>query len=641
MKKFFTLFLVLLLVMAPALCVNAQCSVSTTVSSSSPQIGDTVKFTYKFSADKVIGSADLSFSFDNSKLKYVSSTLSANCVSSVIKVSYYDAQNTSKSLSVTFTFTATAVGNAYVNLDSSDIGDMDGNTLGVPTASKTITIKAKEKLPSNCNLSALKTPNGTLVPEFSPNVTSYTCTVDNSVTTFPMYETKADSKAKSECIGNVKLAVGVNTRSVRVTAQDGTTKVYTIKITRLPSGSTPAPTPAATPAAPITVNVSGKSMNLDKTITLALPSGFEKTDMDYNGTNVQCAVSGEICIVQLSADSDIQFYIYNKESSLFSPYLGISVAACDFIITSLPSQLPDGFSASQILIDGKSYPAATSGNLGSGYYLINVIDRATGESYWCTYCEQDKTVQRAPQSLLAAQETTVSGQVTPQPEKKKLINPIMLFLYCTAGALLLALIGVIIVVISKNSANRHKGNELPKRDWLGEGNNFNTAGEEYYNDEPYQPQSDSEGEVQNNFAPNPGAEPAETSQNQAEEAYDEFAPVERPLRKRFNSKKNKVDDDDFDLNERKKNKHDDDFEPDERRKNKHDDDFEPDERKKNKRDDDFEPDGRKKNKHDDDFEPDERRKSKRDDDFEPDERKKNKHDDVNSKFNEDIIYTDF
>ena len=97
------------------------------------------------------------------------------------------------------------------------------------TSNTTTKTKAKS---SNANLSNLgMNPND--LTGFSENKTSYDVTVPNNVTQVEIYATKKDSKASLTGTGIKKLQEGQNTANVIVTAEDGTTKTYTINIKRL------------------------------------------------------------------------------------------------------------------------------------------------------------------------------------------------------------------------------------------------------------------------------------------------------------------------------------------------------------------------------------------------------------------------
>ncbi|MFJ8236266.1 cadherin-like beta sandwich domain-containing protein [Ureibacillus sp. NPDC094379] len=108
-------------------------------------------------------------------------------------------------------------------------------------STKTYTITITRKASSNDNLSNLTLSQGTLSPEFAPSTTSYTATVGNSVSRIDVTATLEENTASlvidsdSVTSGNsttVFLNVGENPINVTVTAQNGSTKTYTITITR-------------------------------------------------------------------------------------------------------------------------------------------------------------------------------------------------------------------------------------------------------------------------------------------------------------------------------------------------------------------------------------------------------------------------
>ena len=90
---------------------------------------------------------------------------------------------------------------------------------------------------TNASLSSLSISGATLVPAFSRSVTSYTTTVPNSTDSVDVSATTSDGNASFTINGGtnatVALAVGDNTISIVVTAEDGTTtRTYTIVVTR-------------------------------------------------------------------------------------------------------------------------------------------------------------------------------------------------------------------------------------------------------------------------------------------------------------------------------------------------------------------------------------------------------------------------
>jgi gliding motility-associated-like protein len=100
----------------------------------------------------------------------------------------------------------------------------------------------------NANLANLVISSGTLSPVFAQGTTTYTASVGNGVTSVTITPTTADPTSSvkvngvtvtsGNASGSISLAVGANTITTIVTAQNGTTTVtYTVVVTRAPSSN--------------------------------------------------------------------------------------------------------------------------------------------------------------------------------------------------------------------------------------------------------------------------------------------------------------------------------------------------------------------------------------------------------------------
>ncbi|MCT4620813.1 MAG: cadherin-like beta sandwich domain-containing protein, partial [Marinisporobacter sp.] len=97
-------------------------------------------------------------------------------------------------------------------------------------------------LSSNADLSRINLSNVSLTPAFNPDQTKYTAGVGYSVNTITITPTKDDNHTKISVNGkevtsgqaseSINLNVGSNTITIVVTAEDQTTKTYTIEVTR-------------------------------------------------------------------------------------------------------------------------------------------------------------------------------------------------------------------------------------------------------------------------------------------------------------------------------------------------------------------------------------------------------------------------
>lgn len=117
------------------------------------------------------------------------------------------------------------------NINASSTNSVNAIKTNTNNVTNNTTAKTNSKS-SNANLSNLGIkPND--FSGFSENKTSYSVTVPNTVTEVEVYATKKDRKASLTGTGTKKLQEGENIANVVVTAEDGTTKTYTINIKRL------------------------------------------------------------------------------------------------------------------------------------------------------------------------------------------------------------------------------------------------------------------------------------------------------------------------------------------------------------------------------------------------------------------------
>ena len=472
MKKFFSVIIGACILVMTIMPFTAFAATSASVSKKEVHLGDTVTVTFTSNCARKAGSVDTIITFDESKLTYSSATgslgnFAANAQGGTIKTSDFGVNGTQK-YTLTVVFKAKAVGNAEVTLASNDISDIDGESagMGAGTASITVSVKAKNTvLSSNCNLKDLQPPAGcTLSPKFSANVTEYTCTVPYSVKSFPLEPTRADSTAKVSYFGSVSLAVGENTRGVKVTAQDGTVKTYTVKITRLAEN---AGTPSNRPDAPATptpdngnpvINVNGKEFEINKTIVSALPEGFEKEPFEYNGIEVESAILSSLRIVELSDGETSAFYIY--DSGKFEIYISIKVSGNAYsIIAKSDTDMAAFDTVALTLKDGTESNGWKLPALGDGYYAISVMNNATGEKYMAVYCTYDGSVQKLSKNLLKAADASVKT-AEPNPVQGKINTKILIL---GGACLCVAVLAAVIIVLA--------GKQMPKHTWEFEHNN--------------------------------------------------------------------------------------------------------------------------------------------------------------------------
>ena len=191
-----------------------------------------------------ISSGTLSPQFSSSDITYT-----ASVDNSVTQVTVTPTASDS-SATITVNGNTVTSGNGYI-LTGLTVGEPNTVTVIVTAQDSTtktyiITLTRAASLSDNADLGGLTISSGTLSPQFSSSDITYTASVDNSVTQVTVTPTASDSSATITVNGNTVtsgngyivtgLTVGEpNTVTVIVTAQDSTTKTYTITLTRAAS----------------------------------------------------------------------------------------------------------------------------------------------------------------------------------------------------------------------------------------------------------------------------------------------------------------------------------------------------------------------------------------------------------------------
>ena len=169
-----------------------------------------------------------------------------------IKVTNGTGSTTTFIDNTSYSFNCTAGKSGSVTIKASgNVADYDEETEEQKSASKTVKIKSSSSSggsssssgssgsssssskSSNANLSMLGvTPSKYDFSGFNSSTTTYNVTVPSDVNSLSVYATTASSKAKYSVSGNTNLKAGTNLIKVKVTAEDGTTKTYTIRVTK-------------------------------------------------------------------------------------------------------------------------------------------------------------------------------------------------------------------------------------------------------------------------------------------------------------------------------------------------------------------------------------------------------------------------
>ena len=207
------MYLIIIMAMAPK--VQAA-GLVIAFSKSTANVGDTI--TIKVTGNEVKGNVKL--------------TVSGNATLQKDTVSLENGP-ASVDLKVNGTGSIRVVATSVEEMQDSETGTpySTGGTITVEDVADSSNDTITEQESSNANLSNLGIrPND--FSGFTPGTTTYNVTVPEDVESVEVYAAAQDSEATISGTGNKTLEYGENTLSVVVTAEDGTTKTYTINVTR-------------------------------------------------------------------------------------------------------------------------------------------------------------------------------------------------------------------------------------------------------------------------------------------------------------------------------------------------------------------------------------------------------------------------
>lgn len=409
MKNFFKKSLSVLLVIGilATLLTFSVSAAGTTIAFSNKnlKVDDTLTVTVSVNAGEAMYGVSLVVNYDSSVLKYQSGAGSGGAGTLQI----VESPSGETKVSYTLTFTAIATGNCTItvsNCSYSTLGDDGAVDRSLTGAGATVNV-TDITLSSNANLKYLIPTAGTLSPAFSNSVTSYTIDVPYSTTVCKVNAETEDSAASFIVEGSANLKVGKNTRTIIVTAANGTTKSYTLTINRAAEEVTSSETTSSDDG-----NNGNEDDNPDSLLATsidALPkiAGFTAKLVDYKDISV-AVLSDENYTVYFmkEADSDsLSPYSYDEATGLFEKMTFIHQNDYYYLLTDIPedSYMPSQYYTSSTTINSESVKCYNSSDSvdSSFCYLYCYVD---GKYGFYRYDTKENVLQRYPELTLLTQE---------------------------------------------------------------------------------------------------------------------------------------------------------------------------------------------------------------------------------------------
>lgn len=223
----FTSIVIAIVMNLPTYAANGSMSVH--AKSTSLNVGDTTTLTV---------------TANNSMIFYKISSSDSSVVSVNASSGEIDSDEGS-SKSASYTLTAKKLGTATITVSTYDASDYDANSFS-STKTVTITVKEKEVVSSSVASNGTTTTTNTKSSDATlksitvggkkytnPGTTVTASNASASTSSVKIIAETNNSKAKVTGTGTKDLVTGTNKFNLKVTAEDGTTKTYTVKVTKL------------------------------------------------------------------------------------------------------------------------------------------------------------------------------------------------------------------------------------------------------------------------------------------------------------------------------------------------------------------------------------------------------------------------
>ncbi len=444
------------LVIVVLMTFTASAAGRTTISFSKNKInvGESVTVTVKFSYDKTIYIAEGMLSYDASCLKLTGSSGEYNGSSGATKM-LLDGKGTS--LSQSFTFTALKPGACEIRVYDTVVVPADEEIYNVTGSSAVLNINDKSAS-SNANLKSLYISAGSLSPVFSPSVTNYSITVGANVSELTVSTKTEDSAATVSVEGSKVMKTGKNTRKVIVTAPNGTTKTYTLNITKLAgesNSSTVSDSENTSSQEQIQeyddIVIDGKIYTIQTDISkVAAPAGFNIVSVVYNGKSYDAFQGADPSIIAFplfcEEDQASDLFLYDNTTGSFSPLTFIAANAGTFILFDIEDQsiIPEGFTQTKRVISGHETTVYIDGE-DSEYCLVYAKGPSAVLGLY-VYDSLENTVQR----YFGGLGSVVSSDNSVNIISKVLGDPsLRMIVICSLAAVIIVLIVLIIVLAVK------------------------------------------------------------------------------------------------------------------------------------------------------------------------------------------------
>lgn len=291
--------------------------------------------------------------------------------------------NESKTYSITCT--ATSTGTITLRLTGKTI-TADGNQSNISDSATVNVVEQPKATPKSSvnTLDNLWVEGVSLDPSFNKDTTEYSVELEADVTSIKIGTTKSDGKSTVRGDGEKSVSEGMNRFDIVVTAENGSSRTYTIKAT------VKEKEPIIEKINDQEYRVVRKREDLKEVSEL-----YSETTVTINEEEIP-AYYGEVTKYTLvglkDEEGNVEYYIYDEENHIFTVYQEISSQKVVIYPMEAKLEAPKGYKKEDLEINDKKIEAYK--NEEKEYYLVYGMNVETGKTGWYTYDSEEGTFQR-------------------------------------------------------------------------------------------------------------------------------------------------------------------------------------------------------------------------------------------------------
>lgn len=424
--KYLTLFIMTFAFMLNINAASGKITVSTNKSSAT--VGSTINATVTISSGSPLGAWEWVIDYDKSKLKLTSGKLNIADV----------GDGKIKSKSYKYSFKTIAKGTATITVKSVGALDWDKNNISISKGSKSIKIITQAELEASYSkdntLKSLSVDGYDLSPTFSKSETNYKVEVPSDTTKININARKNDSSASVSGDGEHEVSEGENKFVITVTAENGSTKEYTIVVSVVDPN-------------PINIKINDKNYVIVKrTSSIEKPDGFEFNEIELDEQKVP-SLYNEVTKLTLlglkDEEGNIKLYLYNEKDKSYKEYNEISFEKIKILPLDIDKKFDNSYKEKTIKINDIEIKGLAQKD--SEYAIIKGKDLITGKDNYYLYDSKTNTVIRYTDEMTKSYK-----------EKIKMYTEIIVFLGAETTIIIFILICILLSKVRKNKRRKRK-----------------------------------------------------------------------------------------------------------------------------------------------------------------------------------------